>query len=270
MMFKQPLRTLGFALAGMLLIGAAAETALNTLEMRALPSDRANRQVHRDLLSILRPIGRISSGNMRRVGDVWMHTKASATDYRSLCQRDTLSLNYALVEQGEPIEQVPLRPVSLNAERSYRFVAKPKPEYLEEANRDGHYRSPFASECRRADRADDNNEWEGWFVAESPELALAGGFAMLAVQEWAKAPGHEFASCRPDDRLDQCKAKHLFELDLQTIGAVGECKADRAGEICITLGRWSYDLTIKARDTGKPMSAGDILSVDYQIVIIVT
>ena len=85
------IRSFGLVLALGLLIGATADHALNSLEMRALSAKQADRKVRSDLLSILRPIGPIVRGNRRQVGDVWMHTKAAATQYQTLC-RATRSL----------------------------------------------------------------------------------------------------------------------------------------------------------------------------------
>ena len=263
------IRSFGLVLALGLLIGATADHALNSLEMRALSAKQADRQVRRDLLSILRPIGPIVRGNRRQVGDLWMHTKAAATQYQTLCQRDTLSLIYAPSERGGETEEWPLRPYQIESERSYRFIAPPKPEQLKAVQRDNYYRSPFASECRKADLGDPNDEWLGWFDADSAELAMAGGFALQAVQEWAKVAGNEFSSCTQQE-LYRCKEKSLPTLTLEQMGGVRKCAAGKPGELCLELGRYTYTLTIKARDTHAPMTAADIISVDYEEMIIVT
>ena len=263
------IRSFGLILALGLLIGATADHALNSLEMRALSAKQADRKVRSDLLSIVRPIGPIVRGNRRTVGDVWMHTKAAATQYQTLCQRDTLSLYYAPVERGGAAEEWPLRPYQLESERSYRFIAPPKPEHLRAVEQDNYYRSPFAAECRKADQGGPENEWLGWFSADSAEQAMVGGFALQAVQQWAKAEGNEFSSCTKDEPY-RCKEKTLPELTLENLGGVQKCAAGKPGELCLELGRYTYTLTIKARDTQAPMTAADIISVDYEEQIIVT
>ena len=263
------IRSFGLVLALGLLIGATADHALNSLEMRALSAKQADRKVRSDLLSILRPIGPIVRGNRRQVGDVWMHTKAAATQYQTLCQRDTLVLFYAPSERGGDMEELPLRPYQLEAARSYRFIGLPKPEHIMAIQRDNYYRSPFAAECRKADQGGTNNEWLGWFDADSAELAMAGGFALQAVQDWAKVAGNEFSSCTKDDQY-RCKEKVLPELTLENLGGVQKCVANKPGELCLQLGRYTYTLTIKARARSVPMTAADIISVDYEEQIIVT
>ena len=263
------IRSLGLVLALGLLIGATADHALNSLEMRALSAKQADRQVRSDLLSILRPIGQIGRGMTRKVGDVWMHTKAAATQYQTLCQRDTLFLFYAPSQRGGDMEEWPLQPYQLEAERSFRFIAPPKAEQLKAVERDNYYRSRFAPECHKADQGDPNNEWLGWFKADSAEQAMAGGFALQAVQEWAKDADHEFASCNKQAPYD-CKERVLPTLTLEQLGGVQKCAADKPGELCLELGRYGFSLTIKARDTHAPMSGADIISVSYEEMIIVT
>ena len=265
----KPFQSFTAVLAAGVLIGATADHALNSLEMRALSAKQADRKVRSDLLSILRPIGPIVRGNRRQVGDVWMHTKAAATQYQTLCQRDTLVMFYAPSDRGGETEEWPLRPYQLEAARSYRFIGPPKPEHITAIERDNYYRSPFAAECRKADQGPPDNEWLGWFDADSAELAMAGGFALQVVQEWAKVAGNEFSSCTKQYQY-RCKEKILPALTLEQLEGVRKCAAGKPGELCLELGSYTYTLTIKARDTHAPMTAADIISVSYEKQIIVT
>jgi hypothetical protein len=264
------IRSFMVALGGILLIAAMTDQALTSTEMRALSAGQANRQIQRDLLSILRPTGKAPGGMTRMIGDVWIHTKASATDYEPLCQRDTLSLFYAPTSLVEDHEDRPVRPYKIETERTYRFIAQPKQEHLDALNRDDHFRSPFDPKCKAADGSIDNNEWAGWFTAESPDRAMTGGFAVLAVLEWAKHPDHRFQSCSKEPVSATCQSYGIAELKLDAIGDVAECAPDKAGEICLQLGKWGILWTIRAKDTRARMQAADIVSVDYEMQIIVT
>lgn len=257
------------ALAAGMLIGAAAERAISRLDVREMSAAEKNKQVRKDLLSILTPSTSLYRSKQPSLdGDVWLHTKPSAAQYRSLCQRDTLLLYYASIEKaGRPEERSAL-PYKLASKRSYRFVSAPKPEYVTAANVDDHDRSPFARECRSVGMKPGDDEWSGWFAAPSPEMAMDGGFAMLAMQEWAKRPASEFANCKAGTNPRWCKAEVEFSLNLDMIGGVESCAADKQDTICLQLGDYGHQFTIRARQTNKPMQAGDIISVDYEIFIV--
>ena len=81
--------------------------------------------------------------------------------------------------------------------------------------------------------------------------------------------GNEFSSCTKQDQYS-CKEKILPTLTLEQLGGVRKCAASKPGELCLELGRYSYILTIKARDTHAPMTSADIISVSYEEMIIVT
>jgi hypothetical protein len=253
------------------LIGTAsvdAQDRMSSKELRSLNERVANKQVRSDLLSILLPIKRYPTGSSRQLHDAWMHTKASATEYKGLCQRDTLLLFYAPTERDSDFEDRPMRPYKIETSRSYRFVAPPKQEYLEAVENGEQRRSPFASECAKADKIDKDNEWLGWFEAESPELAMTAALAIPVIHAWAKIEGNEFASCSKD-ATEQCKARALENLTLENPGGISKCES-APGEICFGIGAYSDIYTIKARDTGKPIAVEDIISVDHEIAIIVT
>lgn len=253
-----------------MLIGAAADRVLTSTELRSLSPREANRQYQRDLLSILQPMNHYPTGMRRLMGDVWTHTRAVATDYEPLCQRDMLLLYYEPDQRDGAYEEWTVKPAGISAERAYRFVAPPKPAHLEAIERDGYFRNAFDSKCRNADKSEGDNEWAGWFEAASTEQAMDSGFAMLALQEWSKRPASEFPSCKAEPDPAHCKALVQSALDLEMIGAVETCGAAKPDTICLRLGKWSDLFTVHARKTGKPMTADDIISVDHEIVIVVT
>ncbi len=257
-------------LAG-ILIGAAAGQAISRSDVQAMSVTEKNRQVRKDLLSILQPSNSLYNSNHRALqGDAWLQVRASATQYRSLCQRDTLSIYYESTDRTGDAPDWPALPYAISSKHSYRFVAPPKPEYLAQAAQAEVRRSPFDSECRNADQIRKDDEWNGWFTAESDEIAMDGGFAMLALMDWVKLPGSVFESCRKEANPKECTDRMDYSIKLDDIEGVEYCKAEKAGEQCVVLGKYGSIFTIHARDTGKPMQAADITSVDFEQMIIVT
>lgn len=264
-------RSLGALIIGAMLVGAAADRAISRLDVQAMSDAEKNKQVRKDLLSILLPSQSLyASRSLSLDGDVWLHTRASATPYKTLCQRDTLSLFYKTIEDTGRYQERPALPYKLETSRSYRFVGTPRPEYMAEAEEAEEPRSPFVGECRKADNTDPKEEWTGWIQADSPEMAMEGGFAMLALKEWAGVDANQYANCVSEKDPKACKEQVSYALNLDSISGVGSCEADAPDRICLVLGRFSTLFMIQARKTDKPMQAADILSVDYEIQIIVT
>jgi hypothetical protein len=271
MIKPKAIQLVSIALSAGVLIGAVADRAISRLDVQAMSAGEKNKQVRKDLLSILQPSTSLYNSNRRSLeGDVWLHTKASATQFKSLCQRDTVLLHYAAIDKAGRAEEWRSLPYKIESTRSYRFVSPPKPDYVAATQADGYERSPFAPECRAADKNPDNDEWSGWFEASSPELAMDGGFAMLALQEWAKRPDAQFINCKADTDPHWCKTAGESAIDLEMIGGVETCAADKPDTICVQLGKYGEQFTIRARQTGKPMTAQDIISVNYEIMIVVT
>ncbi len=257
-------------LAG-LLIGAVADRAISRLDVQAMSEAEKNKQYRGDLLSILQPSKSLyTSKGLNLAGDAWVQTKASATQFKSLCQRDTLLLFYAPVEKVGSYAEWRSLPYKLQSQRSYRFVAPPKPEYVAATREVGYERSPLAAECREADNYPESNEWYGWFEAPSEELAMDGGFALLALQEWVKRPANQFSDCIENPDPTRCKSLVASALDLNMIGGVAPCTPDKPDTICLELGKYVNLFTIRARQTGRPMQAEDIISVDYENTFVVT
>lgn len=256
-------------LAAGVLVGATADRAISRIDIRAMSAAQKNRQVRQDLLSILRPSETLFEGNRLDIGDVWLHTKTSATQFRTLCQRDTLQVFYAPVDKnGDAVEWLS-RPYKIESYRSYRFVGTPKLEYLTEAIEHADKRSPFDRECRAADKAMDEDEWTGWFTAEDPEAAMTAGFAMLALKGWSATAANQFENCLKNPNPSQCKANFSSAVSLDRLESVVECAPHGSGEICVELGNYAI-FTIHARKTGLPMRTEDIISVNAEQEIIVT
>ena len=271
-MFKpKAFQLAALAMAAGVLIGAVADRAISRLDVRAMSEGEKNKQYRGDLLSILQPSKSLYSSKRPSLeGDAWVHTRASATQYKSLCQRDTLLLYYAPIEKIASYAEQRALPYKLQSQRSYRFVSPPKPEYVAATREDGYERSPFAPECRAADKYPETDEWHGWFEAPTEELAMEAGFALLALQEWTTRPASQFSDCTEDADPARCKALVKSALDLNIIGGVAACAPAKPGTICLQLGKYGDLFTIRARQTGKPMTAEDVISVDHEVMIIVT
>ena len=251
------------------LVAAAALTAgmtytddpLTTREMRALSAGQADRHIRQDLLSILRPAGKIATGNMRRLHDTWLHTRAYATQFRGLCRRDTVSVAYAPTVDSTAYEDTPIRPYAVDVSHSYYFAAPPRRDDLAD---DGNHawRSPFQAECDHAGK----DEWSGWFTADDPHLAMLGAFALQAAVEWARMPGHELAACAP--LMRDCAKDLIASAKLENLDSIATCDAAR-DQLCYKITAGSFDMTIKARKV-EILTAADIISVDGDYDIIVT
>jgi hypothetical protein len=275
MLFRKSLALFLASFALTISSGAVAAEPLTTTEMRVLSSRAAGKKVKADLVSILRSPGRIK-GMTVHVGDVWMHGKAYATEYKGLCQRDTLSLYYAPVEDipmsdwHDAAAEVPVRPYKIQTATTYRFVSPPKPEYLQQPGDDQEeiYRSPFAAECAKADKITDGNEWSGWFSAPSPEKAMEIALVIPAIREWAKVKNNELLGCAASN-YGSCKNDGLDSLSIENPGGFAECSVG-ADELCFQIGSYGEIFTIRARKTGESLTASDIISVERKMNIIVT
>ncbi len=254
-------------------VGSAllAKEPLTTTERRALSPPAASRQIRADLSSILLEKPEPISGNRFVIGDTWMHTNAYATPYKGLCTRNTVSLYYAPIAKpapGEKIQDMPVKPYRIESETSYRFVSPPTGKTLEAAEDEERPRSPFASECSKADRIEKDNEWHGWFSAEDAQSAYKGGLAMAALKSWIRVDGHEFATCSKEEP-SYCKSDRLDYLGLDELGGVSSCPAE-PGLQCLEMGKYGDIFKIKAKMSGPYVKVEDVVSVDYEIAIIVT
>ncbi|MEQ1497893.1 MAG: hypothetical protein ABL914_04470 [Novosphingobium sp.] len=270
MIKSKAVQMVAVALAAGVLIGAAADRAISRADVRGMSDAEKNRQVRKDLLSILLPSKSLYASNQLGLeGDVWLHTRASATAYKSLCQRDTLLLYYTAMDRVGPHADRLSRPYAITANRSYRFAAPPKPEYVTAAEDAEQARSPFSGECRKLDPASRDEEWTGWFKASSPEKAMEAGFAMLALESWLAHSTNQFENCRNDKDAAACRSNGDY-VSLDTIGEVEDCIPDSPDRVCVQMGHYGSIYTIQAHKTGKPMQAADIISVNHEIMIIVT
>jgi len=233
---------------------------LTTREMRALSAGQADRQIRQDLLSLLQPAGKIGTGNVRRIHDLWLNTRPYATQFTGLCRRDTVSVSYAPTVDSRAYEDTPIRPYAVDASHHYYFAAPPRRAELTDKG-DRAWRSPFQDECAHAGK----DEWAGWFTADDPRLAMLGAFAMQAAVEWARMPGHELAGCAP--LMRDCAKDLIASAKRENLDSIETCDAGK-DQLCYKVTANSFEMTIRTRNV-EIVTTADIISVDggYDIVI---
>jgi hypothetical protein len=240
---------------------AQAQETPTTRQLRAMSAGQADRQIRRDLLSILQPAGKIGTGNLRRIRGLSLSTQPYATWFHGLCRRDTVTISYAPTVESKAYEDTPIQPYGLDAGHSYYFVAAPHRADLDDRTEARPPRSPFEDECNHIP-----DDWRGWFSAEDPHLAMAGALAMQAAVAWAKQPGHELASC--GGNMGGCVKDLLAAADIHDLDSIATCEA-AAHQRCYRVTSGGFDMTIRTRDVETP-NGTDIISVEGGADIVVT
>ena len=274
------LRAIGLMLA-LLSEAAPAAAQRTTQEMRDLPPREAKRVLRDDLLSILAVPGEVTRGMRRQLGDTVIPTRPVGSGIEGLCQRDLLLLFYAPTrtsrdvrpgrrelgaEPGrERLEDVPVRPYGIEAERRYFFTQKPRWESLDEKRR---FRSIFSEDCS----ASAGSIWEGWFTAPSPGDAVIGYLALEAAAGAVAAGRVQLSGCEEGgaEALDRCRSDLArLAANPRAFASIAACHAEPR-RLCYALDGGMVVITIVVRDSGEAPSADDVISVAHQEYIIVT
>ena len=274
------LRAIGLMLA---LLPAAAPAAAqhSTEEMRNLPPREVQRMLRDDLLSILAVPGEVSRGMRLQLRATVIPTRPVGSGIEGLCQRDLLLLFYAPTRTsrdeppgrrelgGEPgrerLEDVPVRPYGIEAERRYFFTQKPRWESLDEKRR---FRSIFSEDCS----ASAGSIWEGWFTAPSPGDAVIGYLTLQAAAAAVAAGRVPLSGCEEEsaEALERCRSDLArLAANPRSLAAIGPCHAE-AGRLCYALDAGTVVITVVVRDAGEGPSADDVISVAHEEYIIVT
>lgn len=275
------LRAIGLMLA-LLSAAAQADAQRTAQEMRDLPPREVKRVLRDDLLSILAVPGEVPRGNRLQLHDAVIPTPPVGSDIEGLCQRDLLLLYYAptrapraeppgrglreLGDEGgrERLEDVPLRPYGVEAERRYFFAQKPSWRSLDENRR---FRSIFSEDCS----AGAGGSWEGWFAAPSPNDAVSGYLTLQAAAAAVAAGRVPLSGCEEEaEALQRCRSDlaRLAE-DPKSLNSIKPCAAE-AGLLCYAVDAAMAVTTAVLRATGKAPSPEDVVSVKYEAYIIVT
>ena len=141
---------------------AGDDAPLTSRELRALSAQGANREVQRDLNSILKGTGKIARGNRISVGTVWIRTKSYGTQFPGLCRSDNLFLKYDQLED-RPSEDSPVRPYGVESTASYRVVGTVRPNDWKPSRQE----KTWQPAC--ADLNDDH-----WFSGSNDNVAYEG------------------------------------------------------------------------------------------------
>src|SRR3569832_2172194 len=106
------------ALLALLAGTAQARETPTTRQWRGMSAGQADRHIRRDLLSILQPLGKVTTGNLRRIRGLALDTEPYATWFDGLCRRDTIRINYAPTAESKAYEATPVQPYGLDVEHS--------------------------------------------------------------------------------------------------------------------------------------------------------
>ena len=243
---------------------ASAQDDLSTKERRALPSHEANQVVRRDLLSVLQPVKRISSGMLRQLRGVSLTTRAFGTEFDGLCRRDAVTLWYAPTERGQTTENDPVRPYSIETQALFHIVKLAHLEHTDSENRG----NVSQESCVSAD----HDERADWFAAKDARTAVQGVLVLEAALGAIKVGTLKAEPCPEifDAKKASCEAVILANADIATLGSIEPCSA-AVGELCYIVDLdFSTKLTIKARVTGDEMMPHSVKSIAIEQYIIVT
>lgn len=214
-----------------------------TRQLTHLPPHAANRAAKRDLLSVLPPVHKISSGMSVRLRGIGFETKPYGTAIGGLCRYDELSLLYAPTAAASNPRVQPLRPYGLKAQAWYladranveRVADEDSPKVVWREN------------CRKRSSSSGI-----WFQADSDETAARGinllTAAIKAVKEGAvKVEG----SCGTGDGPEAC-GEEVVASRFDKIDEIDRCDADDDHE-CYKV--WvNQGPVITIRGTTKPNS----------------
>lgn len=259
-------RTFGVVAAAILLTlpASAGAQPASTRQLEALSARAANRTVQADMLSILKPIGRIDSGMFRMLHGIGLTTQAHGAQFHGVCERDSVTLWYAPTEEVAEgrAEDQPVKPYSLQSRPTFLFLSPPGPEGFTRAD------APlvWSAECRAADKRED-----GWFSADDEFSAVQGALMLdLALRE-VQADHLKPEPC-PEllDRSQTCAQAILAVGDLFRIDSIKACPATE-GSLCYVIDlAASTRLTIVGRGDSRTTLPSAIQSIAIEQYIIVT
>jgi len=225
-----------FLLAACLSVPAAAgdEAPLTSRQMRALSAQRANRQVRRDLNSILKGSGKIARGNRVSVGTVWIQTKSYGTRFPGLCRSDNLYLKYSQLEDS-PSEDSPIRPYGVASTATYRVVGDVRPNDWKRSRQE----TTWQTAC-----ADLNDEH--WFSASNDDEAYEGVVALREAIARLRGDQAPIFDCTKADlpQGKDCKQMMLEAMTVANLYGVDACEPAAVGCRHYDLGEWTMTILL--------------------------
>lgn len=239
--------------------GALAET---TRQLTQLPPNAADKVAKQDLLSVLAPVRKISSGMRVQLGGIEFSTKPYGTAMKGLCRYDNVTLKYAPVATSSNLRDEPIRPFGIEAEAWYHAIGAP----IEELAPESASRAIWGEECRKLPTSLPTS----WFRAASDETA-ARGVNLLAVAIKAVRAGEVKLGgvCGMRGPPVACDGVVLKEGRVDKITEVDACPADQ-GHVCykVSVGD-DVEVTIRATtnpDSLAPQRIDGVSAEEYLVV----
>ena len=282
--FWQPAAALALCL-GPVAAGRAQER-LTTRQWEAMSATAVNRTVRRDLLSVLAPTGKTTSGMRRSLQGVELSTRPVGTTFKGVCRRDSVVLWYATDEErGEP-EDAPVRPYSVSAEPLFHLLELPtidqatgwpKTSTLDQRaclTLDYGWADPRNAEDQDDDDDDEEERHPAvWISAKDANLAVSGALVMERALEKVKAGTLKPLPC-DDNRigplLHSCEEAITASGGWREMYSVSTCSVG-TDEICYKIdAAHGIELTIVASGDGEDTVPTEILSIAVEQFIIVT
>jgi len=223
--------------------------------MEQLTPRQTDRQVKQDLLSILQPVSKVSSGMFRTLHGVAIEGRPFGTEYAGLCQADTLSLAYRPARDGKADRNLPVLPYGLEVSHSFHLLHLPRGSGVE----------PDSARIGRQPACDKVSGEAVWFAAPDAETALRGLLFLKSAVKQATAGVGPAPKCDPSEN---CQARLTAAGDLARVRSVEKCAAEK-GQICYNISfDTSEELTIDADGTTE--EPGKIRSITITQYVVVT
>jgi len=223
---------------------AGDDAPLTSRQMRALSAQKANRQVRRDLNSILKGTGKIARGNRVAVSTVWIQTKSYGTQFPGLCRSDNLFLNYNQLED-RPSEDSPIRPYGVESTASYRVVGAVRQNDWKHSRQETTWQPACAG----------LND-EHWFSASNDVDAYEGVVVLREATTRLKTDTSPVFDCTkanlPKDR--DCKQTMLAAMAVANLKSIDACEPAATHCRHYDLGEWTMTILTdwSGGDAGPP------------------
>ena len=231
-----------------------------------MKSGELNRTLRRDLLSIFQPLMELPSSNRIGLGDVTLNTKGFITVFPELCARDSLTIRYYPSERSDDFRNVEIEPYAIESEREFAFLRKPTSKSVDAYDKEDDW-LPQSTACEKASQRD----YEGWFTANSPDLAIEGYLALAVAIEAVRQDKSKLQPC--DDNGLRCAELLNDAASLSDLSDIAICEAPEK-ETCYQVESGLTVITIRAERVltipPRGIEPRDIKSVTVEQQIIVT
>ena len=212
---------------------AGDDAPLTSRQMRALSAQGANRQVRRDLNSILKGTGKINRGNLVAVATALIRIRSYGTRFAGLCRSDSLFLKYDQLED-RPSEDSPIYPYGVESTANYRVIGNVRPTDWRRSRQE----TTWQPACIGLSD-------EHWFSASNDVDAYEGVVALREAAERLKsetAPPFDCTKASLSKDRD-CKQTMLAAMTVANLYGVDVCVSDTVRCYRYDLGEWAMTIT---------------------------